>query len=133
DDAPPTVPNGGQLNHRPAGRPPPGPAETRRGGGGYCLMMRNEMSTPSRRRFMPRRSVLCLALSCLTVLAATPVRAADAKPSTPTLVVRLEAVDDLLADLKHLAAFADRDDLVTQAEGLLRARGGAKGVEGIDT
>src|SRR6059058_364122 len=82
---------------------------------------------------MPRRSVLYLSLFCLAVLAAPPVRAADAKPSTPTLVVRLEAVDDLFADLKYLAAFADRDDLVAQAEGLLKARGGAKGVEGIDT
>jgi hypothetical protein len=82
---------------------------------------------------MPRRSVLCLTLFCLAALATPPVRAADAKPSTPTLIVRLESVDDLFADLKHLAAFADRDDLVAQAEGLLKARGGAKGVEGIDT
>jgi hypothetical protein len=82
---------------------------------------------------MPRRSVLCLSLFCLAVLATSPVRAADARPSTPTLVVRLEAVDDLFTDLKYLAAFADRDDLVAQAEGLLKARAGAKGVEGIDT
>src|SRR5262249_14679468 len=95
--------------------------------------MKNETSAPSRRRFMPRRSVLCLALLCLAVLAVPPAHAADARPSTPTLVVRLESVDDLFADLKHLAAFADRDDLVAQAEGILKARGGAKGVEGIDT
>jgi hypothetical protein len=82
---------------------------------------------------MPRRSVLFPALFCLAVLATPPIRAADAKPTTPTLVVRLESVDDLFADLKHLAAFADRDDLVAQAEGLLKARGGAKGVEGLDT
>jgi hypothetical protein len=82
---------------------------------------------------MPRCSVLCLALFSLVVLAAPPVRAADARPTTPTLVVRLESVDDLFADLKHLAAFADRDDLVAQAEGLLKARGGARGVEGLDT
>jgi hypothetical protein len=82
---------------------------------------------------MPRRSILFLALFCLPLLASPPARAADARTGPPTLVVRLESVDDLFADLKYLAAFADRDDLVAQAEGILKARGGAKGIEGIDT
>jgi hypothetical protein len=74
-------------------------------------------------------------LFCLVVLP-LPLRAADAKEGKsagPTLVVRLQPIDTLLGDAKYLAAFADQEELVTQFQGLLKAKTGSKGLEGIDT
>jgi hypothetical protein len=79
------------------------------------------------------RNYVLPALAALGLLALPAVtRAADAKPAGPTVVVRIEPFDDLLADVRHLATLADREELVKQFEGLIRAKAGAKGLDGID-
>src|SRR5260370_35443417 len=79
-----------------------------------------------------RRS-LSLALFGLAAIIG-PVRpaAADA-PTTPTLVVRVRSIDGLVGDVKYLATLAGRGEEAKQFEGLLTARVGSKGLEGIDT
>jgi hypothetical protein len=83
-----------------------------------------------RKRFLMYLALFSLALLPAAVLAAD---AKAAKPTTPTIVIRVQAVDTLLDDAKYLAAFADRDELVKQFQGLLKSKTGPKGLEGIDT
>src|SRR5262245_44102177 len=79
-----------------------------------------------------RNSVLA-ALAALGLLALpAAARAADAKPAGPSVVVRIEPLDDLVADLRYLGTQADRDELVKQFEGLVKAKTGPKGLEGVD-
>jgi hypothetical protein len=73
------------------------------------------------------------ALAALCLLALPPaVRAAEGRPAAPTVVVRLAPLDDLLADFRYLATLADREELVKQFEGLLKAKAGPKGLTGLD-
>jgi hypothetical protein len=79
------------------------------------------------------RKYVLPALVALGLLALPVVtRAADAGGAGPTVVVRIEPLDDLLADARYLGALADRDELVKQFEGLVRAKAGPKGLDGID-
>ena len=79
-----------------------------------------------RKYLLPALTALCL----LALPAAT--RAADAKTAGPTVVVRIEPLDDLLADVRYLGTLADREELVKQFEALVRAKAGPKGLDGID-
>jgi hypothetical protein len=49
------------------------------------------------------------------------------------VVVRIKAIDDLLADARYLVKQAGREEEAKQFEGMLKARTGPKGLEGIDT
>jgi hypothetical protein len=79
-----------------------------------------------RKYVLPALTGLCL----LALPAAT--RAADAKTAGPSVVVRIEPVDDLLADLRYLGGLTGRDELVKQFEALVRSKAGTKGLDGID-
>jgi hypothetical protein len=50
----------------------------------------------------------------------------------PTLVLRVKAVEDLLADFRYLATLAGREEEGKQVERMLLKRAGPKGLEGID-
>ncbi len=62
----------------------------------------------------------------------TPVRGADTAPRNPTLVFRLQSVDELVATAKFVAAQAGQEEVFKQVEGILKAMTGAKGIEGLD-
>lgn len=80
------------------------------------------------------RKRLLSGLVVALLLAVPAVRAAEVKPATPTVVVRIESLEDLLADARFLAALAGQDELVKQVEGMVKAGGDAKtGVFGLDT
>ena len=80
-------------------------------------------------RHLPWLAVLCLAA---LPAAARPAPAGDAK-NKPGLVVRLQSVDELLTNVKYLAAFFDAEEPVKQFEALIKQRIGEKGLEGFDT
>src|SRR5215471_11780928 len=73
----------------------------------------------------------CVAVVALLALA-VPVRAADDK-KTPTLIVRVQSLDNLISDARYLATLAGREEEAKQAEGFLKQFTGEKGIEGIDT
>src|SRR5947209_126834 len=79
------------------------------------------------RRFLP-----CLAPLCLVALAGV-ARPAEEKAAPPTLVVRIQSIDDLRANIKYLGQLAGREREVEQAEAALNAKLGDKGLDGLDT
>jgi hypothetical protein len=70
----------------------------------------------------------------LVCLAGLPVaaRAAGDRAATPTVVVRLESIDGLLANAQYLAALTGHEEQVKQFQGMLKSKTGDKGLEGID-
>jgi len=56
-----------------------------------------------------------------------------AKADKPALILRVAALDTLIADVFHLAKVIGREDEVKQAETLLKNFTGPKGIEGLDT
>src|SRR5690349_5072372 len=64
-----------------------------------------------------------------------PMRGDDAKPAAPAVVVRLKSFDGLMTDAKYLAGLAGQEEQAKQAEGMIRAMAGPKGLAstGIDT
>jgi hypothetical protein len=80
---------------------------------------------------MPARLLSCLALVGLVALPApTPLKAAES--ATPSLVVRIKSIDTLIADIKTLATLGGAEEQAKQIDGILKAKIGAKGFEGID-
>jgi hypothetical protein len=76
---------------------------------------------------------LALALA-LAPAALFPTRAGAAEPAVkPTAVLRLKPLEELLADARYLVALAGREEETRQIEGLLKAKSGPKGLEGLDT
>jgi hypothetical protein len=51
----------------------------------------------------------------------------------PTFVVRVRSIDTLIQNAKLLVTLAGREEIAQQVEGLIQAKIGAKGLEGIDT
>jgi hypothetical protein len=85
---------------------------------------------PEKESLMRDRLVLCLAL---VALGATVRPAPAAEPADkPSLVVRVKAIDGLVADLRYLAALAGREEELKQFEAMLKERTGPKGIEGLD-
>jgi hypothetical protein len=66
------------------------------------------------------------------VLLPLPARPADARPARPTLVIRVNSVERLVADARYLVERAGREDQAQQFEKLLRSRTGVDGLGGID-
>src|SRR5687767_2931786 len=62
-----------------------------------------------------------------------PARAADAEPAAPTVVVRLQPLDNLLANARYLASYVGREEQVKQLDGVIQALAGQQGQTGIDT
>jgi hypothetical protein len=79
---------------------------------------------------MPRALPCCALL--LALVAAAPAPAA-AKVSEQTLIVRVAALDTLIADAKYLAELAGEEERAKQAEAYLKSLAGDKGLEGLDT
>src|SRR5262245_4304879 len=84
-----------------------------------------------------RTCTLTALLALLFSGAAAPARADDkAEPGGPfkaAVVARLKALDELIADLRYIVKAAGREEEAKQIEGILKARTGPKGLEGVDT
>jgi hypothetical protein len=77
---------------------------------------------------MRQRLFTFLGVLCLAALP-SPARPADAEDAkSPTLVVRIKSIDDLIADGKYIARLAGQAEKVEQGEGLLHSF-----VDGIDS
>lgn len=85
---------------------------------------------------MRNRLPALVAFCCLCALPATarpaPAPAPD-QGKKPGLLVRIQAIDDLLANFKYLAAQAGQEEYAKQLEGLVKSMAGPKGLDGIDT
>jgi hypothetical protein len=68
----------------------------------------------------------------LLIAAPAPLRAEDAKKSKPGVVVRIRPIGELLEDIKFLAKVNQLGDQGDQLEGIIKAKVGDKGLEGID-
>jgi hypothetical protein len=83
-----------------------------------------------RRRLLAVVTFLCLAALPTSAWPA-PAPAPDGK--RPGLVIRIQAIDELLANFKYLAAQAGQEEQAKQLEGLVKSMAGPKGLDGIDT
>ena len=81
---------------------------------------------------MLRRFLTGLALLCV-VVAPIPVRAADPPAAASDVVVRVQSIDGLLANFKYLATLAGEEEKAKQLEGMIRAKAGPGGLQGVDT
>src|SRR5262245_30669397 len=80
---------------------------------------------------LPRLS-LCLAMVCLA--SGVPVvRAADARELAPAFTLQVRSLDEILDSVKYLATLAGKEEEAKQLDGLVKARVGPKGLEGVDT
>lgn len=86
-----------------------------------------------------RTRILTALVAALALAGAAPARARDkdkVEPTTPfsaAVVARLAPLDDLIADLRYVVKRAGREEEAKQIEGMLKARTGPKGLEGVDT
>jgi hypothetical protein len=69
----------------------------------------------------------------LAVVLAPVSRAAEDSKSAPTLVVRIQSLDDLYENIKYLAGLVDQDESVKQTRGLVESMVGEKGLKAFDT
>ena len=83
---------------------------------------------------MLRRYFPWLTLLSLAALPAA-LRAADTKHTDQQLdlVVQVQSVDGLLAQLKYLGRLAGKEEEATQLQKIIEAKAGPKGFEGVDT
>jgi hypothetical protein len=81
---------------------------------------------------MPWVALLGLALAWQAAAAARAEEKA-VKADRPAVVVRLAAIDNLVADLRYLTEVAGRDEEAKQFEGMVKNMIGPNGLEGIDT
>jgi hypothetical protein len=73
------------------------------------------------------------ALVCLVALPAVLPAAETLQAKKPTVVVRLQPIDELLANFRYLAGLVGQEEQARQIEGFLKSMAGPKGIEGIDT
>jgi hypothetical protein len=68
------------------------------------------------------------------LLFASPIRAADSPtpPDSPTLLLRLASIEELLAKGEYLAGLAGQEEAARQGVAFVRAVANEKGLEGID-
>src|SRR5437773_2136204 len=98
---------------------------------GIKRIARAPVCSGTRSLLMHARRVALLALFALTVTTA-PVRSADDKTKTPTLIVRVQSLDGLIGDARYLATLAGREEEGKQADAFLKQLTGEKGIEGLD-
>jgi hypothetical protein len=77
-------------------------------------------------RWLPRLAVLAV------VVAPVPTRAGAAEKVRPVTLVRIRSLDALFQDAKYLATLAGEEERARQVEGIIKARIGDKGLDGID-
>src|SRR5262249_22280337 len=75
------------------------------------------------------RSVGCLAM--VIVLMTGGVRA-TAQEASPTILVQIRSLDAVIDNVKLLVALSGRENIANQVEGLIKAKVGPQGLEGID-
>ncbi len=73
-----------------------------------------------------------LAAGCL-LATAVPAPAAESEKPEPTFVARVRSLDALIEDAKYVATLAGGGEVAKQVEGIIKARIGEKGLDGIDT
>jgi hypothetical protein len=67
---------------------------------------------------------------------ADDAKSSDSEPATPfkaALVLRIQSLDELIADARYLAKLAGREAETKEFEKMLKSKTGPKGLEGIDT
>lgn len=76
-----------------------------------------------------------LALCCLVFVPAVarPAPAVEDKSARPGIVLRVQAIDELLANGRYLAGLVDQEEYAKQLEGFLKSMAGPDGLKGIDT
>src|SRR6266436_5861951 len=85
-----------------------------------------------RSRTMIARISPYLACVCL-IVGASATRAADARDQAPAFTLQIRSLDRVLEDVKYLAGLAGKEEEAKQLDGLVKARMGPKGLEGVDT
>jgi hypothetical protein len=79
------------------------------------------------------RRIACCGLIMLGLLALAPSLRADDKPADePGIVIRVKSLDTVLANLKLLATVIGREQNALDIQGLIKAKVGEKGLQGID-
>jgi hypothetical protein len=73
-----------------------------------------------------------LTCAALLLVFALPVRAGG-PAAPPTFIVRVRSLDTLVENVKLLVTLAGQPEIANQVEGLIKAKIGVKGLEGIDT
>src|SRR5207237_314735 len=80
-----------------------------------------------RMRWLPALALVGLAAAPL------PARAGEKPDKAPMVVVRIRSIDAVLDNVKLLATLAGKEEFGRQLEGIIKAKTGPKGLEGIDT
>src|SRR5260370_22300441 len=83
-------------------------------------------SFPMRVRWFPALALLGL------LVAALPARAGDKPATAPVAVVRFASIDTVFDNAKFIAKLVGKEEIGRQLEGILKAKTGPKGLEGID-
>src|SRR5262245_14739937 len=100
------------------------------------VILRRTPGRPFEKEFRMRHCrLLCLAVAGLLAFALGS-RAADkprAEAFKPAVLLRLEPLDDLIRDARHLVKQAQREESARKVERLLKNMTGEKGFQGIDT
>jgi hypothetical protein len=78
------------------------------------------------KRLFPLMTLLCL------VAVPTPARPADAESSNPTIVVRVQSIEALMADAKYLAELAGQREQAKQFDQMVKGLLQAKRLDGLD-
>ena len=80
------------------------------------------------------RRIGCCGLLLVGLLVAVPPLRADDKPAAdePAVVIRVKSLDTVLANLKLLATVVGREQNALDLQGLIKAKVGDKGLQGID-
>jgi hypothetical protein len=77
-------------------------------------------------RWLPALALLGL------LVAALPARAGDKQGKPPMVVVRFASIETVFDNAKYLAKLVGKEEFGRQLEGILKAKTGPKGLEGID-
>jgi hypothetical protein len=80
-----------------------------------------------------RVRALCFLALLIPLAVPAPARSADDKAKTPTVVIRVASLDNLIADARYLLTQAGREEEAKQGEAFLKAILGDKGLEGFDS
>ena len=78
--------------------------------------------------------LLTLASAFIGLSMPQAVSAADKKANTPALIIKLQSIDDIMANVEYVGTAVGFEDATKQAVGFIKAlRDDKKGIEGVDT
>jgi len=78
------------------------------------------------------QSLPALALLGLVVASPLPIRAGEKETTPPVMVMRVRSLENVFENVKLFARLAGKEELGRQLEGIIKAKTGPKGLEGID-